>query len=486
MDIIQEIITTIGLIPLPVLVFGAVVGYLLYCSITTPKNLPPGPFAWPVIGNMWDYSRLKGPLSDTFADLRLRYGSVFRIYYGKHLIVVVSGRSVFKEACSLKDVFRRRPSWQWATDRLHRSVVRKERWFNNATWFAMLKKSISYQEQITPTTGIEMKISNQAKLLTAKLKKKPGSGVPLGQLIDACMEDIICDVTVGSKSSFRSVLNTLFPKSCFQDSIPSIRVLPSDEENVHRRLTLDSESRDTVNTILTSHRASYKGDNIRDFTDLFIKVQLERRNIYMFDKATYLQSLSTLLLTAPNHVTCVLQWAFLLVTVHPKVQRKCQEEIDTIVGENEEIRFSNRPALPYVRATISEVKRYANIMTLSSPYTVTTDTTIGGHSIPREALVLFDLRPVLTDPVTCVHPERFQPERHVDSAGRVNEPDPRIDEFVGSQMVDHLSEMTSFLFFANILRDFSLTKLESDVLSLEYDRDAAPCPAPYNVIATQR
>ena len=48
---------------------------------------------------------------------------------------------------------------------------------------------------------------------------------------------------------------------------------------------------------------------------------------------------------------------FLLMALHPEVQKKAQEEIDRVVGPDRLAEFSDREALPYVESVINEVYR---------------------------------------------------------------------------------------------------------------------------------
>lgn len=45
--------------------------------------------------------------------------------------------------------------------------------------------------------------------------------------------------------------------------------------------------------------------------------------------------------------------------LYPDVQRKIQEEIDRVVGQDRLPEFSDESSMPYVSATVLEVLRYA-------------------------------------------------------------------------------------------------------------------------------
>lgn len=49
----------------------------------------------------------------------------------------------------------------------------------------------------------------------------------------------------------------------------------------------------------------------------------------------------------------------LAVLKHPEVQKKAQQELDTVVGRERLPDFNDRPLLPYTSAIVKEVLRYA-------------------------------------------------------------------------------------------------------------------------------
>jgi hypothetical protein len=81
---------------------------LVYLSFgKKQKKLPPGPFPWPVIGNLF----LGGPHPhQVFTQLARRYGNIMTLYFGSVRVLVVSDASMSKELFSVSDAnFASRP-----------------------------------------------------------------------------------------------------------------------------------------------------------------------------------------------------------------------------------------------------------------------------------------------------------------------------------------------------------------------------------------
>lgn len=144
-----------------------------------------------------------------------------------------------------------------------------------------------------------------------------------------------------------------------------------------------------------------------------------------------------------------------MMTLHPEIQRKAQEEVDRVVGKNRLPTFADRENLPYVEAVINEVLRLNPVAPLGKIQSVTryyistnthrttslryTSSSFArrhlqrllypeGHSHYSKYLVccvvhtLFDLchlisliiyRALLRDPETYPDPTAFNPDRYL-------------------------------------------------------------------------
>ena len=83
----------------------------LLSSSDGPTNWPPGPKAWPIIGNadlFWNNDQLY--LS--FEELVKKYGDIFHLRFGHRHVVVLSGQEVIREAFVEKgEYFSNRPTF---------------------------------------------------------------------------------------------------------------------------------------------------------------------------------------------------------------------------------------------------------------------------------------------------------------------------------------------------------------------------------------
>ncbi|KAI9462874.1 cytochrome P450 [Lactarius psammicola] len=111
-------------------------------------------------------------------------------------------------------------------------------------------------------------------------------------------------------------------------------------------------------------------------------------------------------------------WWALAMIAHPKVQRRAQDELDTVVGRSRVPTFLDAPNLPYIQAIIKEVLRWRPVLPLALPHTTTEDDWYNGMFVPKGTLVLTNLW-------HCNHEsssygpdaKKFRPERFLDANG---------------------------------------------------------------------
>lgn len=86
--------------------------------------------------------------------------------------------------------------------------------------------------------------------------------------------------------------------------------------------------------------------------------------------------------------TATALYGFLLILLNnPKIQQRCQSEVDEVIGNNRHARLSDRPSMPYSEACIYELLRYQSVLPILVPRKTVVDTQLCGYKIPRDTWV---------------------------------------------------------------------------------------------------
>ncbi|KAJ6588504.1 cytochrome P450 [Mycena capillaripes] len=149
---------------------------------------------------------------------------------------------------------------------------------------------------------------------------------------------------------------------------------------------------------------------------------------------------------------------FLLMSTHPDIQKRAQDEIDQIVGRDRLLTLDDQRSLPYVAALLKELLRYAPVAPLGLKHRVTTDDIYNGYLIPKGSTITANIWAITHDSELYPNPSVFDPTRHL---GGNPQKDPFNLVFGYGRRVcpgAALAEDSLFLAVANILATFNIYK----------------------------
>ncbi|KAI0854591.1 cytochrome P450 [Xylaria cubensis] len=152
---------------------------------------------------------------------------------------------------------------------------------------------------------------------------------------------------------------------------------------------------------------------------------------------------------------------FLAMVLYPEVQKRAQEEIDRIIGNDRLPTTADRDSLPYINAVVKETLRWHPVAPMGLPHESTEDDMCDGYLIPKGSMVFANIWHFTHDPNVYHDPTTFRPERFL--AGDDHEPELNPEKFVfgfGRRVCPgrFLAENSLFLIVAQSLAVFSIDK----------------------------
>ncbi len=176
-----------------------------------------------------------------------------------------------------------------------------------------------------------------------------------------------------------------------------------------------------LDKLLVEHREYFDAENPLDFIDLYLK-EIEN-NPPPDDPFSYLTESNMkgalfLLFAAGGDTTgSTLEWCCLYMMAYPDIQKKIQEEIDSVVGRNRLPQMSDAKNLPYTNAALLEIQRHFTLTPLGDFKASNEETSLCGYLIPKGATIITNIYAVMQDPITFPEPDQFKPERFIDENG---------------------------------------------------------------------
>jgi hypothetical protein len=204
----------------------------------------------------------------------------------------------------------------------------------------------------------------------------------------------------------------------------------------------------------------------RDLVDAYIvqqkKHETDGKENYFSDQQL-VQIMSDIFSAGLETVTSTIEWSILFLILNVECQAKIQNEIDRVIGRVRPPQLEDLAQMPYTEATIYEVLRRSNVVTLGNAHATLADASIGGYLIPKGTQVLPNLYGMNMNPKLWDNPEQFNPSRFITN-DRAQKPDYFIPFSVGRRMClgDVLAKMEVFLFLVGLLQRYDLSVHHED------------------------
>ncbi|KAH9888978.1 cytochrome P450 [Cubamyces lactineus] len=185
----------------------------------------------------------------------------------------------------------------------------------------------------------------------------------------------------------------------------------------------------------------------------------------------------------------------LALAMHPEVQRKAQAELDNVIGPDRLPEFSDRDALPYVRAIVKEVVRWHAVAPVGGAHRSTVDDEYNGYFIPAQSIIIPNQWAMSRDPAHYPNPDAFNPDRFfLNGELNPNVRDPATFAFGFGRRIcpgRHFAEATLFIMCASILHTMDIGPAldENGVpkkLEMKTDGLAVEHPKPFECRFTAR
>ncbi|KAI5119817.1 hypothetical protein M0805_006950 [Coniferiporia weirii] len=193
---------------------------------------------------------------------------------------------------------------------------------------------------------------------------------------------------------------------------------------------------------------------------------------------------------ADTSVSTILTFILAMV-LNPDVQRRAQEEIDSVIGRGRLPTLKDKPNLPYVNALCIECLRWQPVTPLGASRRLTEDDVYNGYFLPKGTIIIPNQWLFLHDPEVYPDPDAFKPERHLSTYQGGPDTklsrDPRKIAFGFGRRVcpgKHVATSAVFTAVSSILASFNIQKtIGKDGMpitpKIEYISGLVSHPAPF-------
>ncbi|XP_063965267.1 cytochrome P450 2U1-like [Lytechinus pictus] len=464
-----------------IFVISSVIASFLIAKCTSGKRIrrPPGPWAWPVVGNLPSIL-LGGQPHQALARFAEKYGQIMSISLGPGPnVVVLTSLAVVKEllvkhADCTSD--RRIPPLLGLAFSTKGSVI----WENGDKWKCSRRTALSaFRRSTSTSSNFGATVRSSLQHLRSSLQRLDGHRCNPRSEITTAIAEIISSICFGHCVDVRSnpeVIEVIRAQHNLSSGLSGIslgHIFPRLYHTpLYNKLRQDIDQyKRFMKEVVKDHKRNQvsndgeNGDGIRknsfeDVTDRYLQ-QMQHGSIVAVEEEDIWRVMFDLMGAGTETTSETLLWGILYLSLYPDVQKQIHSEIDemTLKDSDDVIHYDQRKSLPYTQAAILEVLRCACVAPLSLPRVTTRDLTVMGYSIPKGVEIWVNEWAINRDKNIWSDSNEFNPGRFLDDSGRI---DPKRKESIiafgeGRRMClgRCLAEHMLFMFFTNLLRRFS-------------------------------
>ncbi|CCM01203.1 uncharacterized protein FIBRA_03251 [Fibroporia radiculosa] len=458
----------------------AALGVALVSLILSGKRkgpLPPGPKGWPIIGNVLDM-----PSSyqwKTYTQWAEKWGDIISVTLLGQPIVVVSSLEHATELLERRStLYSDRPiltvggkivGWDQIVvltpygPRFREARRLLSRWIGSRSSVARFAPMLQHETskylldlRRSPEQFVNhIKKSAAAIILTMTYGYQiKGDKDPLIEIVDRAMAQF-------------TVLTT--PGTFLADIFPSLEHVPSWVPGTGWKQRALGARQDTDAMLDVPYSIVEKEMAAGTATPSFLSVNIEGNPDPTEEFQSTLKTTAGVLYAGGSDTTVsTLHSFFLAMACYPEIQKKAQQEIDAVIGNDRLPTLADQDSLPYVNAVCAELHRWNPVAPLGVTHRLVQDDVYAGYFFPKGTLITVNAWKILHDPETYKNPLDFNPGRFM---GTEPETDPRPVAFgFGRRICPGLNfaDASIFLSCAMMLAVFDVSK------AVEYGRVIEP------------
>ncbi|MBN3295255.1 CP21A hydroxylase, partial [Amia calva] len=464
---------------------------------SSPSPSLPSPPSLPLLGHSLHLSH--SHLHEHLTALARRYGNIYLLRCRGTRVVVLSSNEVIREALVKKwSDFAGRP--QTYTGNAVCGVGVDISLGDYSPVWREQRRRVHCAIQHSRVSTLQHTITEEARRLKEVLLSYNGAPVDLMDDFTVAASNVITTLVFGKRyergspelSSLLSCLNEVVslwgsPWITILDSFPLLRKLPNPA--FARLMKAVARRDDIIRERLQEYKCQGQTPGGDITADLLQSLEcpegasgreaLSETHVHM--------SIVDLLIGGTETMAAWLGWAIAFLQHRPEVQDSVSEELHSVLG-NQCPEYSDREALPWLGALVSEVLRLRPVAPLAVPHCATRDSSIAGYFIPKDTVVIPNLYGAHHDPQLWSDPYCFRPERFLGegaSSSRLLLP------FGGGARLclgESIARTEIFLFTAHLLRDLQFLPPgnEEPLPDLRGTASVVHKPKPFRVIVRPR
>ncbi|KAL2342138.1 hypothetical protein Fmac_010078 [Flemingia macrophylla] len=403
--------------------FFLLVLFKLVKGSDSSKNLPPGPRALPLIGNI--HHLLGSPPHESLKKLADKYGPLMHLKLGEVSTIIITSPEMAQQIMKTHDLnFSDRPNL------LSTRIVSY-----NGTDIAFSQLGDSWRqlrklctaELFTPKSVQSFRSirEDEVSVLLEKVGASEGSIFNLSQSIYHLTYGIAARAAFGKKSRHQEAFLAKIDEQLqllggfsVADLYPSSRVLRM-MAKLGKLETLHRDIDRMLQDIIDEHKnrkSSIEGEAVEDLVDVLLKFQSQKGSDCTLTDENIKAVVQDIFVGGGETSSSVVEWAMSELIRNPRVMEEAQVEVRRVFDSKGYVDETELHQLIYLKSIIKETMRLHPPLPLLIPRASREMCQINGYEIPSKTRVIINVWAIGRDPKYWLEAESFKPERFLNNS----------------------------------------------------------------------
>ncbi|KAL0385155.1 UNVERIFIED_CONTAM: cytochrome [Sesamum radiatum] len=356
------------------------------------------------------------------------YGPIFYLQLGEIPTVVLSSPQMAREAMKTNDLALATRPQIFAAKHLFYNCTDIAFSPYGAHWRNVRKVCILELLSAKRVQSYGFVREQEVAKLVQRVSESCHDSINLSKLLNMYANGVVCRVVFGKdftggdgeyeRLGFQEMLSEyqeLLGGFSLGDFFPSMEFVHNLTGHKSRLVSVfkrfDKFFSDVIEERLNSHGRKEQ----KDFVDILLEVQQDEHAETPLTMDNVKAILLDMFAAGTDTTFITLDWAMIELVINPRILEKVQAEVRSVVGERKYVSENDLPNLHYMKGVIKEVFRLHPPAPVLVPRESMEEITIGGLTIPEKTRVFINAWALGRDPESWPDPERFEPERFMDS-----------------------------------------------------------------------
>ncbi|CAH0545699.1 unnamed protein product [Brassicogethes aeneus] len=454
-----------------------VLGLLAYLDSRKPKNFPPGPRWWPLIGSAFEIMEARkrtGYLFQATAEMAEKYGPVLGLKFGRDKLVVVYGPEAVKEFLSSEDLSGRPHDdfYRMRTFGKRRGIILVDQnfWTEQRRFLLRHLREFGFGRK-TMSSMIEDEAAHLVTYLKETIVKNDSVVFNVETLFNVPILNTIWKMMAGVRyhpddknmqellAIMAKLFGTVDMTGALFSRFPILKYIAPEMSGYNIMVELHVRMYEVIGKMLEEHKRTHNPDDPRDLMDVYLTALKSENPGRSFSEQQLMAICLDMFMAGSETTSNSLTFGVLHLMLNQEAQNKAREEIDRVIGKERRPTLDDRPLMPYLECVVFETLRMFGGRVLTVPHRALKDTHLNGYFIPKDVQVIANLHGCMMRPENGFDdPEAFKPERYLKN-GKIHLPETYMPFAMGKHrcMGETMARANVFLFLTTMIQNFEFS-----------------------------